>query len=319
MRRMPETANKGSKLREYFELIDMPLEKLLAESGKLRARHFGNSAHVCAIINARSGNCPNDCAFCAQSAHHASVGSVSGLLENELLRERITQLRNLMPGNIGIVCSGSALAGREFDRLLAFIAELDEDIRARLCLSAGTLDRQALLLLKEAGLRHYHHNLESSENFYGKVCSTQKWSARRKTAATALELGFEVCCGGLFGLGESWEDRISLALELKALGVHNVPLNFLIPIAGTPLASRQLLSAREVLRIIAVFRIIMPDAILRICGGRKQCLGNMQARIFEAGANALITGDYLTASGSAFAEDCALLAECGVNLAEKPS
>lgn len=306
-------------MREYIELIDAPLEEVIAQAKKLRLLRSENKVHVCAIINAKSGNCPNDCAFCAQSIRHAGSSPVYALLDDEKLEGNIAHLEHVMPGNIGLVCSGSALAGKEFERLCNFIACLDEDRRARICLSAGTLGRDSLCHLKEAGLRHYHHNLESNERFYKRICTTQKWRLRWQTVWNALEAGFEVCCGALFGLGESWLDRIELALELKDMGINNVPLNFLTPRPGTAMADRPMLGPEEVLRIIAIFRMILPEAILRICGGRKQCLGKMQQRMFDAGGNAIITGNYLTAPGAGFEEDCALLEACDMRFVENMS
>lgn len=306
----------SGRVCEYLPLVSAPLEELLAKSGALRAARFGNGVHVCAIINARSGNCPNNCAFCAQSRHHSSESKVYGLLENTRLLAEIEELRAIMPGNIGLVCSGSALGGRELERLCRFIADLCEGARARLCLSAGTLEKHALRELASAGLRHYHHNLESSEAFYPRICSSQKWRRRRRTVAEALALGFDVCSGGLFGMGESWEDRIALALELRELGVTNVPLNFLVPRPGTPLASRRPMPPEEALRIAAIFRIILPEAILRICGGRRECFCGIQERVFDAAANAMISGNYLTASGFAFEEDRRMLEACGMRLVE---
>ncbi len=166
-------------------------------------------------------------------------------------------------------------------------------------------------MLKNCGIRRLHHNLETSSDFYRQVCTSQSWKARRDTVLRALETDLEVCCGGLFGMGESWQNRIDLALELAAMGVQNIPLNFLHPQADSPLGNRQPMPANEALRTIAIFRHILPKATLRVCGGRPICLGQRQDEMFGAGANALMSGNYLTTKGIGLARDLEMLENLG--------
>lgn len=292
--------------------LAMPDEELFAASTALREKLSGRAIKLCAIINIRSGNCSMDCKFCAQSGHYGAVPRIYPLLSSGELLRRIESLECLSVDNIGLVASGPRLSGEEFERLLFFFESLPEARKKKLCVSLGRLDRESLWQLKNAGLRHYHHNLETSEKYYPEICGTQSWKARRETARLALEEGLELCCGGLFGLGESWEDRLSLADSLAELGVRDIPINFLIAQKGTPLEKSEPLSPREALRILALFRLRLPEASIRVCGGRKRILGPRQYDIFAAGANALMTGDYLTSPGESVEAD--LLALAGMNL-----
>jgi biotin synthase len=182
------------------------------------------------------------------------------------------------------------------------------------CASLGRLDEPGLRLLKDAGLARYHHNLESSRTFFPHLCTTHTWDERLATLRAAQAAGLEVCSGGLFGAGETWEDRVDLALALRDLGVQQVPINFLNPIPGTPLENQPRLAADEGLRLIAIYRLLLPTATLRLCGGRPTTLGERQAEMFHAGANALMTGDYLTTAGLSPDADRALVANLGLTL-----
>ncbi|MDE5879804.1 MAG: biotin synthase BioB [Desulfovibrio sp.] len=300
---------------EALPLLTLPDAELFSRAERLRERASGRSVHLCAIINIRSGHCGMDCHFCAQSRHNPAPQAGFPLLDETTLRERILALAATPVRRIGLVASGAALAGEDFERVVRLVAALPAEVRARLCASFGRLDAERMARLSEAGISRYHHNLETSERYYPHICTTQRWEQRRETARRALGAGLGLCCGGIFGLGESWEDRISLAFTLRELDVRHVPLNFLHPQPGTPLARKRPLSAREALRIIALFRHILPDAALRVCGGRPLVLGSRQGEMFAAGANALMTGDYLTTSGEALQDDLALLAASGMELA----
>ena len=295
---------------EALALLALPDEELFPRSASLRETASGRTVHLCAIINIRSGHCGMDCRFCAQSRHNPAPQPGFPLLPEAALRERILALAATPVRRIGLVASGAALTGEDFERVLRLVADLPPGVRGRLCASFGRLDAERMARLLKAGITRYHHNLETSEDYYPRICTTQRWRERRDTAALAT--GLSLCSGGLFGLGESWEDRIGLAFSLRELGVENVPLNFLHPQPGTPLAGRAPLAAREALRIIAIFRHILPKARLRICGGRPLVLGRRQGEMFGAGANALMTGDYLTTSGAALTDDLDLLAACGM-------
>lgn len=309
---LPQPVTNPSEARALLSLPD-PL--LLRQAACLRETAFGRKVGLCAIINARSGDCAMDCRFCSQSRHNQTPIKVFGLLPDDLLRARILTLAALPVRHIGIVTSGGALNADELERLCGVLASLPPELRPRLCASLGRLSAGQFAQLAEAGLTRYHHNLETSRSHYPRICTTQTWDQRRDTVARAMRAGLQACSGGLFGLGESWDERIDFAFSLKALGVRHVPMNFLYPHPQTPLAGQKILSAGEALRIIAVFRHILPQATLRICGGRPLVLGERQQEIFAAGANALMTGDYLTTHGQGVEEDLAMIAAQGLEAA----
>lgn len=294
--------------------LHAPEAALFASAQALRKRHHGNAVSLCAIINARSGNCSMDCRFCSQSRHNTTNIKKFPFLPAQQLREAVLRLAESPVRHIGIVTSGGALDGAELETLLEVVTTLPLEVRERLCASLGRLPLHSLQALREAGLRRFHHNLESSENFYPQVCTTQKWQDRLDTVHRARAADLQTCTGGLLGLGESWEDRILFAQRLRAEGIRQVPINFLHPHPGTPLAGLAPLSAAEALRCIALWRHLMPEATLRVCGGRPEVLGERQQEIFAAGANALMTGDYLTTAGKSLDADLRMIAQAGLDL-----
>lgn len=297
----------AANAEEALELLSLPDAELFSRAACLRHAATGRSVRLCAIINIRSGHCGMDCHFCAQSRHNPAPQQGFPLLADDVLRERVLALAATPVRRIGLVASGAALDGEDFERVMRLVAGLPAPVRGRLCASFGRLDARRMERLAQAGIGRYHHNLETSERWYPHICTTQRWEQRRETARRALAAGLSLCCGGIFGLGESWEDRISLAFTLRDLGVAHVPLNFLHPQPGTPLAKRVPLAPEEALRIIAVFRHVLPQAALRVCGGRPLALGARQGEMFAAGANALMTGDYLTTRGESLHDDLALI------------
>ena len=209
---------------EAAHLLDAPLEALLDSAAILRERHHGKHISLCAIINARSGDCGMDCRFCSQSSHNHTPIAHFPFLEAGELRERILRLAAWPVRRIGIVTSGGALEEQELHCLLAVVRDLPEDVRRRVCTSLGRLPEKHLRELEQAGVRRYHHNLETSRAYYPSICSTQLWDQRRDTVLRAQATGLSVCAGGLFGLGESWEDRMDFAFSLRELGVRHVPV-----------------------------------------------------------------------------------------------
>ena len=283
-----------------MDIINAPLDDLLNEASRIRAETFGNKIDLCGIVNIKNGHCAMDCRFCAQSQHHDTALETFPLLNIDDLARETFKLKKQNIRRIGWVSSGLVLTREEINDIVdsVFLVLRVWD-KLRLCASLGQLETPALTQLKAAGVRRYHHNLETSERFYPSICTTQHWQDRRATVERAKDLGLEVCCGGLFGLGETWEDRLQLALTLKELDVDSVPINFFSAIPGTPLADQLPLSVEEALRIVVLFRLTLPKAAIRICGGRPAVFADRQQGefLFRAGANALMTGNYLTTSG----------------------
>ena len=285
-------------LRESLKIAtEAPLDELLSVTGKLREQAFGTAVETCMIVNAKCGLCSNDCTFCSQSTHHNSQIATYPLFETQKLVEEAETAADCGAMHFGIVTSGTSVSPRELEQIAEAVSIVSRSGRIKMCASLGKLDRDSLVRLRDTGLTRYHHNLETSEVFYPTVCSTQNWRERYETVRRVLDAGLEVCSGALFGLGENWENRADLAMCLKELGVISAPLNFLHAHPNTPLADQQPLSADEALRIIALFRLVLPETSLRICGGRPKILAGKQDMIFSAGANALMTGHYLTTNG----------------------
>ncbi|MCX7913011.1 MAG: biotin synthase BioB [Thermodesulfovibrionales bacterium] len=311
LRTFKEKAISGAGLTEkeaqlIVETPNLKLLDLLAAANDIREKFFGRYIDLCAIVNAKSGACSEDCAFCAQSAHFKTKISVYPLLDKETILKKAEEAKNGGVSRFSIVTSGKRINKRD----LIVIGSLFHNIR-RIgllpCASLGTLSKDELQFLKEEGLDRYHHNIESSERFFPMICSTHSYKERIRTIENALSVGLSVCSGGIFGMGETWEDRIDMALLLKDLNVSYIPVNFLIPIEGTPLALKEMLHPFEALKIICLFRFMLPNKSIRICGGRVQVLKEFHSLIFMAGADSILTGNYLTTIGRTFADDYALI------------
>ena len=310
--------NGGITRAACSALLALPEAELFASASAIREHFFGNKVEACFIINAKSGNCNMNCRFCSQSGFNSTEIEHYPFMSGDELESIVSDWEPYPVGRCGIVTSGGALTDRDVEKLAQFIENRAAAGKKhpKICGSLGRLKHAAIERLKQAGLTRLHHNLETSEQFYPNICTTQTWRDRLDTVHQAQEHGLSVCSGGLFGLGETWEDRIDFALQLKAEGIRNIPMNFLYPHPGTPLANQPVMPAEEALRIIALFRHLIPDATLRICGGRTSVLKERQYEMFAAGANAFMTGNYLTISGAGVDVDLAKLKELGLEIEE---
>ncbi|HBM17221.1 MAG TPA: biotin synthase BioB [Lentisphaeria bacterium] len=310
---MMNKQEKENLKKEYLNLLNN--DKLLKlKAAALRKEFFGNKTALCVIINAKSGLCSENCRYCAQSSHYTTgVDSYPMVSANDIF-SYASKYSTAPIGNLGIVTSGPSLSENELDIICEAIEMVSKNCAIDVCASLGNLSANNLEKLKKAGLKRYHHNLETSERFFPEICTTHTWDERVETVLRAKELNLEVCSGGLFGLGETWEDRIDLAITLKELKVDCIPINFLNAIDGTPLASQPKLQPSEALSIISLYRYILPEISLRVCGGRSTVLGQNQYDIFEAGANAMMTGDYLTTFGTSPEMDICAIKHRGLEL-----
>lgn len=305
----------GCTAQEAAALIDADEAALFDGATLIREAHFGNRVQLCCIINAKSGRCDMDCRFCSQSAHNTTDIDTYPFLEPQALESSIREAIASGDRKCGVVTSGGRLSDEELEDLTDVVRAIDAAGPCPVCGSLGRLGPEALGRLKDAGMTRYHHNLETSEAYYTDICSTQTWSSRVDTVKAAQAAGLLVCSGGLFGLGEAWDDRIDLALTLRELGVDSVPINFLYAHPGTPLGDQPPLSAEEALRIIALYRFVLPDVTLRVCGGRAHVLGDRQSELFAAGANGVMTGNYLTVKGSQYETDLEMIRALGLDIA----
>ena len=300
---------------EALELATLPRTStldLLTLAGMVRSLCKPDATLTCGIVNARSGRCPENCAFCAQSAHYSTGAPVYPLLDEETLLHRAEILHEAGVRRFGIVTSGTALHGTELDRLCQIAERITREVGIELCGSLGQLTSDRATRLRQAGFTSYHHNLETAASYFSAICSTHAYAEDVETVRVALAAGLRVCCGGILGLGETWRQRVEFAETLQELHVDSIPLNFLNPIPGTPLAFRKPLSPAEALRCIALFRLLHPSRDILVCGGRPQTLGTWQSWLFLAGANGLMTGNYLTTTGSTFENDRAMLETLGL-------
>ncbi len=293
------------------KLASLPDREPLFQAADAVRKHFmGNHFHLCSIINARSGNCTENCRFCAQSARHHTGIDTYTIIEGD---EAMTIAKDNDSNGVhrlSLVTSGRSLNAETLDQLIALYQDISAATSMELCTSAGMLTREIADKLVAAGVSRYHCNLEANREYFPKVCTTHTWEEKVDTLETARTAGMTLCSGGIIGMGESMEDRIALAFELKGLGVLSIPVNILTPIPGTPLEQLEPLSTEDVLTVVALFRLINPKAVIRMAGGRQQ-LGKDQYRCFTAGANGAIVGNYLTTTGSGIAGDLEQLSSLG--------
>lgn len=291
-------------------LYGAPLEPLCAAADRIRRHFCANRFDLCAIINAKSGACGEDCRFCAQSAHSAAGAARYGLLpDGEILKQAVRCRAQGVP-RFSIVTSGRRLSDGEVDALCRAVRRVVEETGLYVCVSVGLLDQDGFSRLKRAGARRAHNNLETSRAFFPSVCTTHSFEDKLSAIRAAQGAGLEVCSGGIMGLGETPRDRVDMAFSLRELGVKSVPLNMLNPIPGTPFAGNRALDIAQMRRIAAVYRFILPDAFIRLAGGRA-LLPDRGAGCFTSGANAAITGDMLTTGGVAAQLDLALARDLG--------
>ncbi len=286
---------------------------LFALANRVREKFRGNSVDLCSIINAKSGACPEDCSFCAQSAYSKTDTNVYPLLNKEKILDAAVSAKKYGVKRFCIVTSGKKPSNKELDEICHFISKI-RGLGLLPCATLGMLDIGQLRQLKDAGLNRYHHNLETSEHFFSEICTTHTYIDKIKTIEAAKSLGLSICSGGIFGLGESWEDRIDMAFALKEIGVDSVPLNFFTPVKGTALGERGFLNPLEALKIIAVYRLILPRMEIRVCGGRAVTLRDLNSQIFLAGADGLLLGHYLTTQGRNPEDDLQMIKDSGLGI-----
>ena len=287
---------------------------LLAWSNRVRHLFKGPGVRLCSIANAKSGRCAEDCTFCAQSSRYATDADSYPMRPAADLVASARAARAHGVREFSLVTSGLRVGtDREVDTLAAAVQGIRE-AGLEPCASLGALRRDHLLQLRAAGLTRFHHNLETSRSFFPKVCTTHSYDDRVATVRLARELGFYTCSGGIFGVGESREQRVELCYELQALAPDSIPLNFLNPRPGTPLAEAHHLTPRDCLTIVALFRLAHPRRDLFVCGGREVNLRQLQPLVFAAGANGMMVGGYLTTPGRPPAEDQQLVEDLGLHI-----
>ena len=288
---------------------------LMAAAAEIREALRGHEIQLCSITNAKSGRCSEDCRFCAQSAHWETGSPVYPLKSAGEIIAEAASARKTGARMFGIVTSGTRITrAKEWNEIFRAIEEI-KALGVHPCASLGLLDKSQARALKEAGLYRYHHNLETARSFFPKICSTHDYEEDVSTVRLAREAGLSTCSGGILGLGEGIEERIEMAVLLRQMEVDSVPLNILSPIPGTPLERTEPLPAVEILLTIAVLRFLLPDRDIRLCGGKEKNLRQLLPLGLVAGANALMTGNYLTTTGRNSLLDLEMIHDLGLSVA----
>jgi biotin synthase len=314
----PISADEARRLIRQTE--GAVFEALLSRARAARDAVHGSEISLCGIVNAKSGNCPEDCGFCQQSAHFKDAGAPQfPMLSPRQIADQARAAEAAGAREFSVVTAGTRISSeRELETLEEALRLIRAETTVEPCASLGLMRKPELERLKRAGLMHYHHSLETARSFFDRVCTTHDFDAQLETIRAAKELGLALCTGGILGMGESPDQRVELAQTLRELGVHCVPMNFLIPRPGTPMADVRAITAAECLAAVAVFRLMMPSAHIFVMGGREVHLGAQQHRIFDAGADGTMVGNYLTSAGTAPRDVVEMIREKGYSLRPTP-
>ncbi|EDZ94433.1 MAG: biotin synthase BioB [Limnospira sp. PMC 1291.21] len=298
---------------------------LLCEAAdRVRQACCGIMVDLCSIINVKSGNCSENCSFCSQSVHHPGENSpIYGLKSPEEILAQAKAAEEAGAKRFCLVSQGRGIKynspkSSEFEQILETVRRIQAETSIKPCCALGEITPEQAQALAQAGVTRYNHNLESSESFYGNIVTTHSWHDRVETVKNIKAAGIQACTGGIIGMGESWEDRVDLALALRELEVESVPINLLNPREGTPLGGRSRLDPYQALKAIAIFRLLLPEQILRYAGGREAVMGELQGLGLKAGINAMLIGHYLTTMGQPPESDRAMLESLGLEGGEAP-
>ncbi len=294
---------------------DRLFNELVRSAREITFFYHSNQAHLCSLINAKSYLCGEDCAFCAQSVRFETGAARYELLSSDAILEAAKKNEALGIKNFCIVTSGGSLNENEFEHILKTVQQLKVETKLNIDGSLGFLTPERAQKLKEAGMRRFNDNLQSSREFYPNIVSTHSYDKRLETLDFLRQEGMDLCSGGILGMGESREDRVKMAFELKRYNPECVPVNILNPRPGTPLENVPKLDPKEAIKTIAVFRFILPKSNIKLAGGREVNLGEDQLLALKAGANGMVTGGYLTTGGNSFQMDKVLLQEAGYEIA----
>ncbi len=307
-------------MQEYETIVNLPSKDvflLFQGADHLREMFSGRKLTLCAIKNSKSGQCPENCRFCAQSSWWKVRETPYYPLADfgDVEKGAVAASRSAI-NRYSLVNSGKGPSKKETEILSSYIESFPKE-GTGYCASLGIMNKEGLEKLKKSGLSRYHHNLETSRSFFSSICTTHSYDERVATITAAKEAGLEVCSGGIFGMGETWTDILEMALDLKRLEVDAVPVNFLVPIKGTPLENRKQLRPSECLKIISLLRYVLPDREIIICAGRESVIGSFQNMCIWAGASGIMTGNYLTVAGPEIARDIKMIGREGFQIKEK--
>jgi biotin synthase len=294
------------------------IEALVERAWAVRRERFDDSTDLCSLVNAKSGGCAEDCGFCAQSRYAEADTPMHPMMEPEQILEHANAAEAAGAHRFCMVTQGQGLAKRDFAKILAGARLVAEHTNLKRCVSVGHLSPERARALREAGVQRVHHNVETARSYYREVTSTVRYEGRLRTIDAVREAGLESCVGGILNLGESPQQRVEMAFELAAINPTSVPINLLNPRPGTKFGDRELMDPLEVVKWVAIFRLILPDALFRLCGGRVENLGELQPLAVKAGLNGVMMGNFLTTLGAEPADDRRMFTDLGLNVARQP-
>ncbi|MBV8954571.1 MAG: biotin synthase BioB, partial [Solirubrobacterales bacterium] len=291
---------------------------LVERAWHARTERFGDATDMCSLVNAKSGGCAEDCGFCAQSRYAEADTPMHAMMEPEQILDHARAAEAAGAHRFCMVTQGQGLSRRDFDKVLAGARLVAEQTSLKRCVSIGHISLERAQALKDAGIQRVHHNVETARSYYPEVSTTVRYEGRLRTIDAVRDAGLETCVGGILNLGETREQRVEMAFELAAINPTSVPINLLNPRPGTKFGDRELMDPWEVVKWIAIFRLILPEALFRLCGGRVENLGELQATAVKAGLNGVMMGNFLTTLGNTPAEDRAMFEDLGLNVARQP-
>ena len=315
---MPPLITREEALR-LGELEDhVEIGALVERAWAVRRERFADSTDMCSLVNAKSGGCAEDCGFCAQSRYAEADTPMHAMMEPEQILEHARAAEAAGAHRFCMVTQGQGLSKRDFEKVLVGARLVAEHTNLKRCVSIGHISAERAGALKEAGVQRVHHNVETSRSYYPEVTSTVRYEGRIRTIDSVKQAGLETCVGGILNLGESREQRVEMAFELAELDPTSVPINLLNPRPGTKFGDRDYMAPWEAVKWIAIFRLILPDALFRLCGGRVENLGELQQTAIKAGLNGVMMGNFLTTLGNTPEEDREMFEELGLNIARQP-
>ncbi len=309
------TREEAISLGELTEPAD--IEALVERAWTARQEQFGDATDMCSLVNAKSGGCAEDCGFCAQSRFADAETPMHAMMSPEQILEHARAAEAAGAHRFCLVTQGQGLSKRDFTKLLEGIELVAEHTNLKRCASIGHMSVERATRLKEAGVQRVHHNVETAESYYDEVSSTVRYEGRIRTIEAVREAGLETCVGGILNLGESREQRVEMAFELSSIDPTSVPINLLNPRPGTKFGDRDFMDPWEVVKWIAIFRLILPAALFRLCGGRVENLGDLQPMAVKAGLNGVMMGNFLTTLGNTPEQDRGMFEDLGLNVARQ--
>jgi biotin synthase len=306
------TRDEAQRLGELEDHV--AIEALVQRAWAARVERFADSTDMCSLVNAKSGGCAEDCGFCAQSKYAESETPMHAMMEPEQILEHARAAEAAGAHRFCMVTQGQGLSKRDFEKVLAGARLVAEHTNLKRCASIGHMSVTRAKALKDAGIQRVHHNVETAESYYPEVSTTVRYQGRIRTIEAVREAGMETCVGGILNLGETREQRVEMAFELAKINPTSVPINLLNPRPGTKFGDRDLMDPWEVVKWIAIFRLILPEALFRLCGGRVENLGELQATAVRAGLNGVMMGNFLTTLGNTPEQDQQMFTDAGLNI-----